>query len=122
MRGNKTIEDYLKTIYILAMKHEVHACMIADELGVSRPTVSVYLRHLENDGYITVESGKVIRLTEKGKKIAEPVYERFQILHRFLESLGVSEETAYRDACEMEHGLGDESYEALRKLALEREQ
>ena len=96
--------------------------MIAEELGVSRPTVSVYLRHLENDGYLTVEGGKAIYLTEKGEKIAKPVYERFQILRRFLETLGVSEETAYHDACEMEHGLGEESYEALKKLALEREQ
>ena len=118
----KTTEDYLKTIYILSMRQKVHACMIADELGVSRPTVSAYLRRLESDGYLTVESGKVICLTPKGEKIAKPVYERFQILCRFLESLGISRETACRDACEMEHGLGDESYEALRKLALEREQ
>ena len=98
------------------MKQEVHACMIAEELGVSRPTVSVYLRSLENNGYITVESGKAIRLTKKGEEIAIPVYERFRVLQNFLEGLGVSEKTAYHDACEMEHGLGDESYEALKKL------
>ena len=55
MRRKKTIEDYLKTIYILSMKQPVHACMIADELGVSRPTVSVYLRHLAADGYLAIK-------------------------------------------------------------------
>ena len=122
MREKKTIENYLKTIYALSMNQEPHAYMIADELGVTRPTVSVYLRNLERDGYLTIERGKVIYLTPKGESIAKPVYERFQILQRFLAALGVSEKNAYHDACQMEHCLGIESYEALKKLAVNLEQ
>ena len=122
MRGRKTIEDYLKTIYILSRKKEVHACMIADQLGVSRPTVSVFLRHLEADGFLTIDSSKAISLTPKGLEIAQPVYERYEILQRFLIRLGVDEKTAFHDACEMEHGLGDKSYQALKNLALQMEE
>ena len=121
MKARKTTEDYLKTIYMLSQQQEVHACMIADRLGVSRPTVSVSLKRLAKEGYLHVDGRNVITLTDKGRETAMPVFRRYQVLQRFLVSLGVDEEIAYRDACEMEHGLGDESYEALRQLALRRE-
>ena len=121
MKAKKTTEDYLKTIYILSRNQEVHACMLAQRLGVSRPTVSVSLKRLVREGYILVDGRHVITLTEKGLKTAKPVFERYQILQRFLVSLGVNEDAAYHDACEMEHGLGDESYEALKALAMKRE-
>lgn len=117
MRGQRATEDYLKTIYILSMHQEVHACMIAQELRLSRPTVSVFLRRLEADGFLRICQNKVIVLTDKGLKIAKPVYKRYQVLYSFLTGLGVSEKTAHQDACEMEHGLGEESYQALRELA-----
>lgn len=119
MRGKKTIEDYLKTIYILSKKEPAHACMVAEILGVSRPTVSVYLKRLEKEGYLTVTADKELILTEKGLQIAEPVFDRHKILQDLLVKLGVEEEEAHRDACEMEHGLGEESYQALKKLTEE---
>ena len=122
MKARKTTEDYLKTIYMLSQQQEVHACMIADRLGVSRPTVSVSLKRLAKEGYLHVDGRNVITLTDRGRETAMPVFRRYQVLQRFLVSLGVDEEIAYRDACEMEHGLGEESYEALRRLALRREQ
>lgn len=117
MRGRKTTEDYLKTIYILSRSHEVHGCMIAEELGVSRPTVSVLLRKLETEGFIKIDCMKAVTLTESGLQLARSVYERYEVLRRFLIHLGVEEREAYRDACEMEHGLGDESLKALKNLA-----
>ena len=117
MRGRKTTEDYLKTIYILSRSHEVHGCMIAEELGVSRPTVSVLLRKLEAEGFIKIDCMKAVTLTENGLQLARSVYERYEVLRRFLIHLGVEESEAYRDACEMEHGLGDESLKALKNLA-----
>ena len=122
MKAQKNTEDYLKTIYILSARHPVHACMIADRLGVSRPTVSVSLKRLAREGYLRIDSRNVITLTEKGLETARPVFQRYQILANLLMSLGISEDAACRDACEMEHGLSDESFEALRLLGLRREQ
>ena len=121
MKARKTTEDYLKTIYMLSRQQEVHACMLARHLGVSRPTVSVSLKRLAREGYLRVDSRNVITLTPAGLETARPVFARYQILRQFLVSLGVDEDTAYRDACEMEHGLGDESCAALRRLALRQE-
>ena len=121
MKAKKNTEDYLKTIYVLSQSQEVHACMIADRLGVSRPTVSVSLKRLAKEGYLIVDDRNVITLTDKGLETAKPVFERYQILQSILVSLGVNEDAAYHDACEMEHGLGDESYEALKALAAKRE-
>ena len=122
MKARKTTEDYLKTIYILSQSRQVHACMLADRLGVSRPTVSVSLKRLAKEGYVNIDTQNVITLTQKGLETAKPVFERYQILQSFLVSLGVNEDAAYHDACEMEHGLGDESYEALKALARRQEE
>lgn len=76
MKLKRVTEDYLKTIYILSSKGEVNATRLAEELGVSKPTVSVSLKSLEKDGYITRDENRVISLTRSGKKIAKSVYER----------------------------------------------
>lgn len=118
LKAKKTTENYLKIIYVLGQSRQVRACMIADQLGVSRPTVSVSLKRLSREGYVNVDSHNVITLTPLGEKTAKPVFERYQILNRFLVRLGVRESAALHDACEMEHGLGEESFQALKNLAL----
>ena len=114
MKPRKTTEDYLKTIYILSLRDEVHSCRIAEHLGVSRPTVSVSLKRLAEEGYLIIGERKAVTLTEKGLEIAMPVFQRYQVLQKFLTGLGVSEAAAFHDACEMEHGLSEESYHALK--------
>ena len=81
----------------------MHGSDIAGELGVSRPTVSVALRALAEEGYVFADDGHEIHLTEKGKRIAEDTYERHSTFCRLLTGLGVDEKTAAADACEMEH-------------------
>lgn len=116
MKQRKSTEDYLKIIYILSKSQEVHACLIAQELKLSRPTVSVTLKRLAKEGYLQIDQANVIRLTEKGLETAKYTYDRHKALQDFLISLGVKEDTASHDACEMEHGLGSESYAALKRL------
>lgn len=116
MKLKRVTEDYLKTIYILSLKEEVHATRLAEELGVSKPTVSVSLKSLEKDGYIIRDENRVISLTRSGKKIAKSVYERHCVLRKMLETLGVDKTTAASDACKMEHAVSPESFKALRKL------
>ena len=116
MKQKKTTENYLKTVYMLSKKGDVHSIQIAKSLGVSRPTVSVSLKALESEGYLYLDETKVVHLTEKGKDIAENIYERHKTLKDLLISLGVSETTAAKDACEMEHTVSAESFFALKKI------
>ena len=117
MKQKKSVEDYLKVIYILSKKKAVHGVDIAGELRVSRPTVSVALKALAEEGYIFVDDAYEVHLTVKGRRIAEDIYERHDTFRHLLMSLGVDEKTAAADACEMEHAVSPASYEALKMLA-----
>ena len=116
MALSQTKEDYLNTIYVLSMTKDVHCSDLADALGVSRPTVSVALKKLENAGYILRGTGHEILLSEKGRTIAEAVYERHSTFREILEKLGVGAETAAIDACRLEHAVSQESFQALKRL------
>lgn len=120
MKQKKSVEDYLKTIYILSKEKEVHGADIARELKVSRPTVSVALKALAEEGYIFVNEIHEVHLTERGRRIAEEIYERHNTFRQLLTGLGVDEKTAAKDACQMEHAVSRESYEALKNLAAEK--
>ena len=116
MKRRRTTEDYLKTIYILSKAGEVHGAAIAERLGVSRPTVSISLKALKQEGYITQDDSSAVRLTETGLEIARATYERHQTFQSLLENLGVDGKTAAADACRMEHAVSPESYEAIKGL------
>lgn len=119
MKQKKSVEDYLKTIYILSRKKDVHGADIAKEIGVSRPTVSVSLKALAEEGYIRMDDAHEVHLTEKGMQIAKETYERHDTFCRLLTGLGVDEKIAATDACEMEHAVSAESYQALKTLVAE---
>lgn len=116
MALRQTAEDYLKTIYILSMKDEVRGAFIADELGISRPTVCVTLRALEKDGFLTMDSTHAVHLTDEGKLIGMRIQKRFEDLKKLLETLGVDSVTASEDACKMEHAVSDKSFSALMSI------
>lgn len=113
-------EMYLETIYILSKSREtVHAVDVCEYMHFSKPSVSNAVKHLKEGGYITVDKDRHIFLTDEGRKVAEEMYSRHTVLTRCLESLGVSSETAEKDACLIEHDLSTESFEAI-KRAVER--
>lgn len=108
-------ENYLETLLILSQRvKEVHAIDICTELGYSRPTVSVFLKSMREKGLVEVDSNNHIWLTEAGRAIAEPIYERHNTLLRLLELLGVDSQIAAIDACKIEHDLSEESYKHIR--------
>lgn len=112
-------EMYLETILILSkqMKH-VHAVDIADYMGFSKPSVSRGLARLKADDYILVkENCNCIWLTEKGKEVAERIYERHMVITEMLKYLGVSPETAAADACKFEHDISDETFAIMKSHA-----
>ena len=110
-------EMYLETILVLTKKNQfVRALDVGEYMGYSKPSVSRAIGLLKNGGYVTSDRDGHLSLTEEGQELAEKIYARHNILSRFLESIGVSKETASEDACKMEHVISDESIEAIEKF------
>ena len=111
----ESAENYLEAILSLKKsKGNVRSIDVANDLGVSKPSVSVAMKNFREEGYITVDENGFLDLTEKGLKIAKSVYERHQVIARALMALGVSEKTAYEDSCKIEHCISVESFDRLK--------
>lgn len=116
---NESAENYLETILILSKKLPVvRSVDIANELGFKKSSVSIAMKNLRTNRYITVTDAGFIYLTDSGRRIAEMIYERHEMLSAWLCKLGVSEEVATRDACRIEHVISVESFDALKKHVL----
>ena len=112
----ESAENYLETIYSLIEKNgSVRSIDIANELGFSKPSISVAMKGFREEGYILVDREGKISLTGKGLEVATRVYERHQLIAKALMALGVSEATAYEDSCKLQHGLSDESFEKIKE-------
>ena len=120
MELHESGEMYLETILILKNRcGYVRSIDIAHELGYSKPSVSRAVSLLKENDYITYDPNGMILLTEKGSEIAESIYERHKVLSKYLISLGVSEDTAQRDACRMEHVISPETFDIIKKALAE---
>ena len=118
MKIQESAENYLETILMLGKaKGNVRSIDIATALSFSKPSVSVAMKNLRENGYILMDKDGFIALTEKGHEIAETIYERHTLLSSFLMYLGVSKETATQDACRIEHVISPESFEAIKAFA-----
>lgn len=116
MAITEAVENYLETILILSKAQpDVHAIDICSYLGYSRPTVSIILKKMKDEGLVFVNSDNHITLSAEGKAIAERIYDRHNILSAFFILLGVKKDQALEDACKIEHDLSDETYSLLRQ-------
>lgn len=116
MKIHESAENYLETIYMLHRRTgAVRSVDIANELAFSKPSVSVAMRNLRENGYIQVEEGGFITLLPAGREIAERMFERHTILCNWLTGLGVSQEIAAEDACRIEHVISEESFDAIKR-------
>lgn len=112
---HESAENYLETILILSKRQgQVRSIDIATELNFSKPSVSVAMKNLRQNGYIVVDDNGHIALTDAGLQIANNVLERHQVITRVLVSIGVSPEVATEDACRMEHVISEETFNALK--------
>ncbi len=114
MLGKEKTENYLKVIFRLQRIYgEVRGIEVADELNVSKTTVSIAVHELEKEGYVTIDFDSHFRLTEKGIKRAKEVTEKYDFFIDLLHFLKVDPSTAKVDACKLEHSLSEESFIAL---------
>ena len=112
----KSAEDYLEQILILLeTKGYARSVDISEALGVTKPSVSVAMKKLREGGYIFMEKGGLISLTDKGFPVARRVYDRHLTLTKFFISIGVDKETAQEDACRTEHVISEKTFAMIRK-------
>lgn len=115
MKIQESAENYLETILILKNRNGlVRSIDIVNELEYSKPSVSIAMKNLRENGYIEMDSKGYITLADSGREIAEKIYERHTFLSGWLIELGVSPEVAVEDACRMEHVISSESFSAIK--------
>lgn len=116
MKMQESGEDYLEAILILKQeKGLVRAIDVARHLEFSKPSVSRAVKLLREDGDLTVSADGSLELTEKGREIAERIYERHRLLTLWFTELGVSEAQAAADACRVEHDISAETFQKLKE-------
>ncbi len=114
IKSEKTTEDYLEAMLIL--KHNkgyIRSIDVAQQLGVTKPSVTYTTKRLKEKGYIVMDESNYITITENGMQIAEKILHRHNTLASFFVSIGVNEEIAKKDACLIEHDISPETFEAL---------
>ena len=117
MQSSESSENYLETILILSQKLPVvRSVDIANELGYKKSSVSIAMKHLRERNHIVVSDAGFITLTDEGRAIAEMIFERHELLSKWLIAIGVSETTAIEDACRIEHVISAESFESVKKF------
>ena len=109
-------EMYLETILILSKQQkEVRSIDISRMMNFSKPSVSRAVNKLKDFDYLYIDTNGLITLTEKGKELANNIYDKHIALTNLLKAVGVDEKRASEDACRIEHVISDESFLALRK-------
>ena len=107
-------EDYLEAIVMLGGTSTlpVRSVDIAAKLGVSKASVSKAVASLKDSGMLNQPFYGDITLTEEGYEYGQAVLERHTMLTKFLvEAIGLDQEDAEEEACQMEHAISDESFE-----------
>lgn len=113
---SKSLEEYLKTIYILKQHNgQPRVTDIAEKMNCSKPSVNKSLKILNDEGLINYESYGQIELTDKGIKLSKKILEAYDIVNVFLtEILNVEKEHAENEAQKIKMSMSDET---LNKLA-----
>lgn len=118
MKRFESKEDYLEKILQLSKEKDgVHSIDIARAMNFSKPSVSVAMSKLKEEKLIEIDEEGHIHLTPQGLEIAEKTLEKHELLAQMFMNLGVSEQTAYEDACRVEHDLSDETWDAVKRHA-----
>ena len=114
---HESAEDYLESILIVQERlGSVRSIDIVNELGYSKPSVSIAMKKLRENGYISMAADGTITLNDSGLEVASRVYGRHKTLTRLFTLLGVSPEIAAEDACKVEHDLNEETFTRIKEF------
>ena len=116
-------EDYLEAILVLQkQKGMVRSVDMARHMGVSKPSMCHAVATLKNGGFLTMDDGFFLHLTNIGREVAEQIYEKHRFFTERLIAAGVDPKIAEADACRIEHVISEESFQRLKKSTQEKEQ
>ena len=119
---HESAEDYLEAILILRERRGmVRSIDIVNELGYSKPSVSIAMKKLRESGYISMAPDGLITLNESGMEVASRVYGRHKTLTKLFTLMGVSPETAAADACKVEHDVSEETFSRIQQFVEQHE-
>ena len=111
---HESAEDYLETILVLYERNgQVRSIDIVNEMNFSKPSISIAMKKLRENGYIRMDVNGLITLTDTGRNIAERIYSRHKLLTKVLVAIGIDEKKASSEACKIEHDIDDETYEKI---------
>ena len=111
-------EDYLEAVLVLQkQKGIVRSVDVARHLEVTKPSVCHAVATLRDGGFLTMDEGYFLHLTNVGREVAEQIYEKHRFFTERLIAAGVDPETAERDACRIEHVISEESFRRLKAVA-----
>ena len=114
-----SMEDSLEAVLMIQQRHSYVRCVdVAEQLGVSKHSVSRAVKELSKSGHIVKKPDGTLSLTEIGLQLAEQIYEKHRFFTEQLIAVGVDPKTAEQDACSIEHAISAESFQKL-KDALE---
>ncbi|HIT31564.1 MAG TPA: metal-dependent transcriptional regulator [Candidatus Enterenecus stercoripullorum] len=115
MKLHASGEDYLEAVLVLQkQKGMVRSVDIARHMDVSKPSVCHAVATLKDGGFLTMDDGFFLHLTNIGREVAEQIYEKHRFFTERLIAAGVDPETAEADACRIEHVISDESFQCLK--------
>ena len=121
MELHESAEDYLETILKLSEKiGHVRAVDVANELGFSRPSVSIAMKKLSENGYVSSDESGYLVMTKKGRAVAEKTYSTHKLLVNVLEAIGVKTKTAEKEACKIEHDISESTVSLISKYYKEK--
>ncbi len=114
MQIHESAEDYLETILMLQERNgNVRSIDIVNEMNFSKPSISIAMKKLRENGYIEMDNNGYITLLTRGREIAERIYARHRLLQKVLMAIGVDPETAEDEGCKIEHCINEDTYEKL---------
>ncbi len=118
MKLHASGEDYLEAVLVLQkQKGMVRSVDIARHMDVSKPSVCHAVATLKDGGFLTMDDGFFLHLTNIGREVAEQIYEKHRFFTERLIAAGVDPETAEADACRIEHVISEESFRRLKAVA-----
>ena len=117
---HESAEDYLESILILQEQcGQVRSIDIVNRLGYSKPSVSIAMKKLRENGYISMAGDGTITLSDSGMEIASRVYQRHRVITELFTLLGVDRQQAAEDACRVEHDQSQETFDRIREFVRE---
>tara|TARA_B100000965_G_C19088129_1_gene539362 strand:+ start:104 stop:466 length:363 start_codon:yes stop_codon:yes gene_type:complete len=118
MKFSESIETYLKEIYRLSETNDcVRSIDVANRLKVSKASVNRAVKKLCKEGYIDHQPYGLIFITETGTKKAQDICLRQEIITKYLtKTLGIDNETAFAEACKIEHVVSHKIIMMIKEL------